>query len=79
MTLTIETLNAAQGLIGTVPVGMECNPQVADYLKRNFPANPLRFDHQLPLLINPRLGVNENQVYYDQELWRERCKELSLI
>ena len=65
----ISAFHAAHG--SAFPIGVAVSPHADAILKRH--ENPSRWN--IPRIVDPRLTLDRNEVYYDHEAWRARCKE----
>lgn len=73
----LEAINLIEKL-PKIPVGIACSPAFkAQCQKTTPPAGSGVLAHMggTPIIVDPRLKEDAGQVYYDEHLWRERCRE----
>lgn len=67
---TLKLLNNMPRPIVGIAMGYQAKSLMASQIVPN--KGPLGFD--IPIIIDPRIGLDQNEIYYDWNRWMERLK-----
>lgn len=76
---TEELIEACSPFSDTpVPVGVAIGPHAHSLLLRTNRSQDIPYNHfetGIPMLVDPRLSLDQNEVYYDLSSWKDRVAE----